>query len=103
MVYVTDKVCEAPNESKIGSVLLVVSPTTELALRLAEILMVVLATAGLVTPVPTCRGCKLVAVFTTPLTAGYPSSNCPPGVVICPKLLAVKSPARVKSGKPFEL
>ena len=35
------------------------SPTTELAFRLAEMLKVVLATAGLVTPVPTCNGCKV--------------------------------------------
>ena len=85
----------APNESYTGRLLLAVSPTAELAFRLAEILKVVLATAWLVTPVPTCKGCNAADVFTTPLTAGYPSTNSPLGVVIWPDLSVTKSPARV--------
>ena len=71
LVYVTERLCAVPSESNTGrGALVVVPPTTVVESRLAVIPAVVLATAGIVTPVPTCNGCKAAEVLTIPPTAG---------------------------------
>src|SRR5579859_1052696 len=93
--------CDAPSESKTATDVLNAPFTAVPESRFKVNATFAVDFGGFVWPVEICNGPGVAFGFTSPLTAGYPSTEAPPLESKFPTAEIEKSPARVYKRSPL--